>query len=53
MQRLTRQALIRSVVAVLVAAAFVVLSACGDDSSKGTRDDPFPYEKSRSGFGWG
>ena len=52
MQRTTREALIRTIIAALIAAALVV-AACGDDSAKGTRDDPFPYEKSRSGFGWG
>jgi len=53
MRRLTRDALMGTVVAVLLAASLVVMAACGDSSSKGTRDDPFPYEKSRSGFGWG
>ena len=52
MQSTTRKALIRTIAAALIAAVLVVLAACGD-SSKGTRDDPFPYEKSRSGFGWG
>ena len=41
------------IVAVMIAASMAATAACGDDSSKGTRDDPFPYEKSRSGFGWG
>lgn len=53
MRTWTRAAVIRTIAAALIAAALVVLVACGDDSSKGTRDDPFPYEKSRSGFGWG
>ena len=53
MRRTTRDALMGMVVAVLLAASMVAMAACGDDSSKGTRDDPFPYEKSRSGFGWG
>ena len=52
MRSTSRHALIRTIAAALIAAAVVVLAACGD-SSKGTRDDPFPYEKSRSGFGWG
>jgi hypothetical protein len=53
MKTSTRKALIRTFAATLVAAILVVLAACGDETSKGTRDDPFPYEKSRSGFGWG
>ena len=53
MRRTTRDALVGIVVAALIAASMVMMAACGDDSSKGTRDDPFPYEKSRSGFGWG
>lgn len=51
MRTTIRHALIRTLAAALLAAALVA-AACGD-SSKGTRDDPFPYEKSRSGFGWG
>ncbi|MDD9996791.1 MAG: hypothetical protein OXO54_12615 [Chloroflexota bacterium] len=53
MRRRTRDVLTGIVVAVLLAMTMVAAAACGDDSSKGTRDDPFPYEKSRSGFGWG
>ena len=52
MRSTNRHALTRMIAATLIAAVLVVLAACGD-SSKGTRDDPFPYEKSRSGFGWG
>ena len=43
---------LRTLAAMLIATALVAAAACGD-STKGTRDDPFPYEKSRSGFGWG
>ena len=48
----TGNALLRTLAALLIALTLVAAAACGD-SSKGTRDDPFPYEKSRSGFGWG
>ena len=48
---MTRSAVIRTIAAANIATALAA-AACGD-SSKGTRDDLFPYEKSRSGFGWG
>ena len=48
-----RKSFARTTAVALIAAILVLVSACGNDTSKGTRDDPFPYEKSRSGFGWG